>query len=223
MAQILPYELDAAKARGQARLEIETLERLERELSDEYTVYHGVHWAHSDEAAAFYGEIDFVVVNRYGRAIAIEQKNGEVTSNGHDLVKAYASGPKPVRAQVTRNLNALRSEFSRRFPNGGRLDIDHLLYLPDCELSGPPPSAIDPERVVDARSRDSLAGRITALFDQRTLPSGPRETMGIVSRAGRSPSVAASALVELLIEGTSGAQASGARRSNPQAGVSDAG
>jgi hypothetical protein len=178
MAQILPYELDAAKARGQARLEIETLERLERELSDEYTVYHGVHWAHSDESAAFYGEIDFVVVNRYGRAIAIEQKNGEVTSNGRDLVKAYASGPKPVRAQVTRNLNALMSEFARRFPNGGRLDIDHLLYLPDCELSGPLPSAIDPERVVDARSRDSLAGRITALFDQRTLPSGPRETHG---------------------------------------------
>jgi len=50
-----------------------------------------------------------------------------------------------------------------------------------------------------------------------------QRTMGIVSRAGRSPSVAASALVELLIEGTSGAQASGARRSNPQAGVSDAG
>ena len=178
MAQILPYELDAAKARGQARLEIETLERLERELSDEYTVYHGVHWAHSDESAAFYGEIDFVVVNRYGRAIAIEQKNGEVTSNGHDLVKAYASGPKQVRAQVTRNLNALMSEFARRFPNGGRLDIDHLLYLPDCELPGPPPSAIDPERVVDARSRDSLARRITALFDERTLPSGPRETHG---------------------------------------------
>jgi hypothetical protein len=178
MARILPEELDAAKARGQARREIETLEALERELSDEYTVYHGVHWAHSDDSAAFYGEIDFVVVNRYGRAIAIEQKNGALESDGRDLVKRYASGPKPVRAQVTRNLGALMREFARRFPDGGRLDIDHLLYLPDHELRGPLPSAIDPDRVIDARSRESLAKRVEALFDARPMPATPRDTHG---------------------------------------------
>lgn len=64
MARILPDEIDAAAHRGQAAREIETLERLERELPDEYTVFHGVHWAHADAGAAFYGEIDFVVANR---------------------------------------------------------------------------------------------------------------------------------------------------------------
>ena len=63
-------------------------------------MYHGVHWAHSDRSAAFYGEIDFVVVNRYGRAIAIEQKNGKLVSDGRDLLKPYAGGPKPVAAQT---------------------------------------------------------------------------------------------------------------------------
>lgn len=176
MARLVPEELDAAKARGQARREIETVEALERELSDEYTVYHGVHWAHSDDSAAFYGEIDFVVVNRYGRAIAIEQKNGELVSDGRDLLKPYAGGPKPVAAQMGRNLRGLMSEFSRRFPNSGRLDIDHLIYLPDHALAGPTPASVDPARVVDARSRESLAKRIEALFDERPMPASQGAT-----------------------------------------------
>ncbi|TXL64872.1 nuclease-related domain-containing DEAD/DEAH box helicase [Zeimonas arvi] len=176
MARLVPEELDAAKARGQARREIETVEALERELSDEYTVYHGVHWAHSDRSAAFYGEIDFVVVNRYGRAIAIEQKNGKLVSDGRDLLKPYAGGPKPVAAQMGRNLRGLMSEFSRRFPNSGRLDIDHLVYLPDHALAGPTPASVDPTRVVDARSRESLAKRIEALFDERPMPASQGAT-----------------------------------------------
>ena len=176
MARLVPEELDAAKARGQARREIETVEALERELSDEYTVYHGVHWAHSDSSAAFYGEIDFVVVNRYGRAIAIEQKNGELVSDSRDLLKPYADGPKPVAAQMGRNLRGLMSEFSRRFPNSGRIDIDHLVYLPDHALAGPTPASVDPARVVDARSRESLAKRIEALFDERPMPASQGAT-----------------------------------------------
>ncbi|MCM5571099.1 NERD domain-containing protein/DEAD/DEAH box helicase [Burkholderiaceae bacterium FT117] len=176
MARIVPEEIDAAKARGQARREIETLEALERELSAEYTVYHGVHWAHSDASAAFYGEIDFVVVNRCGRAIAIEQKNGGLESDGQDLLKRYGTGAKSVSAQVGRNLRGLMREFSRRFPKGGRLDIDHLLYLPDHALAGPTPASVDPARVVDARSPESLAKRIEALFDERPMPASQGAT-----------------------------------------------
>jgi hypothetical protein len=52
MVHIIPFETDAAFRRGQAARELETLDRLERELSDEFTVYHGVHWAHADAHAA---------------------------------------------------------------------------------------------------------------------------------------------------------------------------
>ena len=177
MARIVPDEIDAAACRGHAARELETLDALERELPDEYTVFHGVHWAHSSARAAFYGEIDFVVVNRLGRLIAIEQKNGPVAIGENDLVKSYRTGTKGLRAQVTRNLHNLMQEFGRRFP-GRRLDVDHLLYLPDCAVAGPLPAAIDPTRVVDARSKDRLAARIEEIYEERSLPATRRDTGG---------------------------------------------
>lgn len=177
MAQIVPYEIDAAAKRGQARRELETLERLEQELSGEYTVYHGVQWTHADDKAALYGEIDFIVANRLGRLIAIEQKNGPVEVGATDLVKHYASGAKGLRVQVGRNLKNLMSEFGRRHPDR-RLDIDHLLYLPDHEMAGPLPASIEPDRVVDARGRDRLSARILELFEARPEPASARATGG---------------------------------------------
>jgi len=177
MANIVPEEIDAAARRGHAAREIETLEMLGQQLSSEYTVYHGVHWARADESASVYGEIDFIVVNRLGRAIAIEQKNGAVEIGANDLVKQYESGATGLRAQVTRNLNQLRNRFGQEHP-GERLDIDHLLYLPDHVVSGPLPSSIDPDRVVDARERERLATRIIELLEDAGPPpssaQGPR-------------------------------------------------
>jgi len=169
MANIVPEEIDAATRRGHAAREIETLELLEQRLPGEYTVYHGVHWARAGESASIYGEIDFIVVDRVGRAIAIEQKNGVVAIGSDDLVKQYASGAKGLRAQVTRNLNQLRSQFGQTHP-GQRLDIDHLLYLPDHLVSGPLPSLIDRDRLVDARDRDRLAARIMEILENAVPP-----------------------------------------------------
>src|SRR5690606_22798012 len=103
------------------------------------------------------------VVDRLGRALAIEQKNGSVSVGPDDLLKHYRSGAKGVRAQLTRSLNRLRSEFGGRHA-GQRIDIEHLLYLPDMMVVGPLPSSIDPSRVVDAGSREPLAARIVEIL-----------------------------------------------------------
>lgn len=173
MAQIFPYELDAARAVGWARAELETLDRLELELPDEYSVYHGVHWARVDGGASVYGEIDFLVVNRYGRVLAIEQKNGPVHVQGDELVKTYDSSTKVIRAQVSRNVNHLRNEFSRRH-GGANLTVDHLLYCPEARLRGQLPMSIDPSRVVDAGDSENLSRRIREIFDSVTMPQGSR-------------------------------------------------
>src|SRR5690606_28077805 len=81
-----------------------------------------------------------------------------------DLLKHYPSGAKGVRAQLTRNLNRLRSEFSGRHA-GQRIDIEHVLYLPDMTVAGPLPASIDPGRVVDAGSPEPLATRIVEILE----------------------------------------------------------
>ena len=167
MARLVPYEIDAARARGSASNELATLDLLESVLGDEFTIYHGVHWARVEGGASIYGEIDFIIVDRMGRLLAIEQKNGLIESDGSDLFKNYASGPKSIRAQVNRNIQNLTSEFSKRHDDR-RLDIDHLLFCPDDNVLGRLPASIDRQRVVDATQARHLPDRIQNLFDRRS-------------------------------------------------------
>lgn len=130
-----------------------------------------MHWASAAGQTSVYGEIDFIIVDRQGRALAIEQKNGVVGVGTDDLIKQYPNGAKGVRAQLTRNLNRLRGEFASRH-SGQRIDIEHLLYLPDMELAGALPASIDPARVVDARDRERLAARTVEILESAPARSG---------------------------------------------------
>ncbi|MBM3479747.1 MAG: nuclease [Alphaproteobacteria bacterium] len=176
MARIVPSDAAPDPAGGEVpSAEMRTLERLRDGLDDGYTIYHGVHWARAGSSGSVYGEIDFIVANRFGRLLAIEQKDTEVSAVGGDLVARYgprrAAGdavPEPraksVVSQVTRNLNALRSGFSQR--NGGRqLHVDHLLYLPASRVRGVLPSSVDPARVVDADRDGDLVDVVRGLLD----------------------------------------------------------
>jgi hypothetical protein len=144
-------------------------------LPQEFTVFHGIHWARSDQASPLYGEIDFIVMNRHGRLLAIEQKDAPVTVVRNDLVVRYRSDEKPksVLTQVNRNLNALRQEFNRRH-SGRNLLVDHLLYLPESTIQGDLPSSVDPSRVVDQSRAGQLVDIITAIFDADPMPSGDK-------------------------------------------------
>lgn len=170
LARLLPDEIDAARARGIAPPELRTLDALGHALSDEFTVFHGVHWARAGDGGSVYGEIDFLVMNRYGRVLAIEQKNGALERVGDELVKRYPSGAKSVRVQIARNIANLRREFGRRHP-GRKLDVDHLLYCPDDRVLERLLAGIDPDRVVDARDARWLPDRIAALFGRQPAPT----------------------------------------------------
>ena len=177
MARIVPSDSEpvAASVHGTSP-EMRTLARLRDGLDDTYTIYHGVHWARANAHGSVYGEIDFIVANRFGRLLAIEQKDTQVVATGDDLVARYrprrvGGGPAPaprdksVVSQVTRNLNALRSEFSNR--HGGKpLHVDHLLYLPTSRVAGALPSSVDPRRVVDADRDDELVAVVEELLER---------------------------------------------------------
>jgi hypothetical protein len=80
--------------------ELRTLYLLRNSLPNDYTVYHGVHWSLEWRSVPAFGEIDFIVVNRSGEVLAIEQKSGALEETPGGLVKQYADGPKNVAAQA---------------------------------------------------------------------------------------------------------------------------
>ncbi len=102
MARIVPSDLTQLALAGARVPELATLQELRARLPGTYTVFHGVHWSREYRGHTVFGELDFVVVNRAGRALLIEQKNGRLEETAAGLVKPYAERPKSVADQVRR-------------------------------------------------------------------------------------------------------------------------
>ena len=177
MAQIFPEDFHIENKEFRFSSEIGTLLRLKSELPDQYSVFHGIHWTRIEEDAAIYGEIDFLVVNQYGKILAIEQKETKIErSKAGDLLAIYDSAngrrsEKSISSQVTRNIHSLRQEFSRRH-SGKSIQIDHLLYLPTATITGPLPSSLAIGRVVDQSESINLSEIILKIFEDNPIPSG---------------------------------------------------
>jgi hypothetical protein len=177
MARLFPDDIQVADTERRYSSELATLLRLKDELSDQYCIFHGVHWTKVEDEATVYGEIDFLIVNTYGKILAIEQKETTIEKNKQgELVAIYqrADGErkeKSIRSQVTRNIQSLRQEFSRRYKNKS-LHIEHLLYLPTANLNGEAPVNVALGRVVDATEAKFLPEIIRNIFDASPEPAG---------------------------------------------------
>lgn len=170
MAYIVPADISQLALSNAHTGELATLDMLKRLLPDAYTVFHNVHWSRARKDFAAFGEIDFVVVNRAGRCIFIEQKNGALEETADGLFKHYANGSKEVSSQILRNLDNVRDKFRQQYKD--RLDVDYLIYCPDHRLKGVHAVAYEAARVVDAAAADKLADRIMALAPANAQDDG---------------------------------------------------
>jgi hypothetical protein len=175
MAHIIPdgwQNLDIATPSVQR--ELETLRDLASTLPDDYTVYHGIHWSTLDRGHAVFGEIDFVVVNRSGSLLLIEQKLGFLSETAEGLVKEYPGKSKSVPVQMARSRDALLDKLKQR--NGlGPTRVESLLFCPHYTVKNPHSAGIVPERIVDSKRKDQLAQII-----QKILPAGEKTDISIV-------------------------------------------
>lgn len=163
MARIIPDGWETLPASGPAQRELETLGVLARGLPDDYAVYHAVHWTNVERVHAIHGEIDFVVVNRAGHLLLIEQKSGVLEETPDGLVKRYGNRDKQVAVQMARTVDGLRGKLLRSL-NGPVVPIEHLLYCPDYVVRQPLTAGLLPERIVDARRADQLSRLIQAFL-----------------------------------------------------------
>lgn len=172
MARIIPDGWRELEVSGAAAREIETLGRLAEALADDYTVYHAVHWTNLDRGFAVYGEIDFVVVNRAGDLLLIEQKSGFLEETPDGLVKRYADKTKSVPIQLARNADGLLAKLKKR-GGCGEVHLDFLLYCPDYTVKQLETAGIPAQRIVDARQKDHLAAFVASFLPRASPTTGP--------------------------------------------------
>ena len=159
MARIVPSDIARLELAGHNGHEVETLRRLQARLPDSYTVFHGVHLTREWPSETVFGELDFVVVNRAGKALLIEQKGGTLEETEDGLIAHYADRSKSVAHEVQRAPDHVREKF-RRTQGGRAIDLDYLIYCPAHRLVRINAAALDPSRVVDATARDRLPERV---------------------------------------------------------------
>ena len=164
MARIVPSDISRFALSGGHTQELETLRQLKSALPEDYTVFHGVHWSREYAAWTHFGEIDFVVLNRSGDVLFIEQKNGALEESATGLVKHYGRSEKNVADQLHRSIDKVRDKFTWQHGRAQPLTVDYLIYCPDYRVKHLNAAGLDGERIVDAGAKDGLAGRIQKIL-----------------------------------------------------------
>lgn len=158
MAQIIP--IDATKdveLNGGRNGELETLAKLQADLPDDYWVFHSVHWSRRNAKYTDFGEIDFVVINRSGKVLFIEQKNGPMLEYPGALIKEYRSGKrKDVAQQIFRSIDLVHDKF-KKHAGGLALNPSYLICLPEYQVKNMKSVGLDAANVVDSTKYDSIA------------------------------------------------------------------
>ena len=168
MAYIIPSDITQLALAGGNTRELETLQQLKTKLPPDYTVFHGVHWSREYAGHTVYGEIDFVIVNRSGEVLLIEQKNGPLDETADGLVKNYSDKTKNVGDQIKRSVDKIREKFKWIHRADGALHLDYLIYCPDHRIKKVNSAALDLSRIVDATATGDFCkkiGEVLALGD----------------------------------------------------------
>ncbi len=165
MARTVPDGWRQLSATGAAAREIETLALLSAQLPDAYTVFHAVHWTNLERGFAVYGEIDFVVANRAGDLLLIEQKSGYLDETPEGLIRRHAGRTRSIAVHLARSRDVLAGKLQAR-PGCREVRVDALFYCPDYRVRQPQTAGLQPERIVDASRREALAATIRAILPE---------------------------------------------------------
>ena len=168
VARVFPSDLSKLALAGASQPELSTLALLNKRLSDDFTVFHGVHWSREYAKWTHFGEVDFVVINRSGDVLLIEQKNGALVDGDDGLVKQYEDGDKNVNHQIRRSVDKVHQKFRWQHGGKGKLKLDYLIYCPDHRVVKVNSAALDMSRIVDSGAKDGLPTRIQSVLGAST-------------------------------------------------------
>jgi len=138
--------------------EYQVLQCLEKGLSDEFQIFHGVDWSSVHDGTQWFGELDAVVMAPTGNLVILEVKAGNIEVGETGLHKRYDQRTRNVGGQTRQQHAAIRARLRQAGLDG--VYIGHLLVLPDARIAQGT-VAYPRERIVDATEQDSLCLRVT--------------------------------------------------------------
>ena len=147
--------------------EIQTLRTMASGLTEAYCVFHSVHWTRLiDPKSRALGEIDFVVMNRAGELLLIEQKTGPLIESNGELWKSYSHqhAPKSVTSQLFRNQDGLLTKF--RKVHNALLKTTNVLYCPDYKVIEVKTSGLDRNQIIDSTESDLFCQKLMKLLPE---------------------------------------------------------
>ncbi len=180
MARLYPSNIDVqltAEAGDSAEAAIAA--RLKEDLDDAYTVFWELPVAWREPDGLREAEIDLAVVNREGRCLLIELKQGGIEETNGALVKRYASGAKSIPQQMQRARDGLRNAFAKAHPKD-KLIVSSLLLCPDHMVKNPKAAGLDPQCIVDASRAAQLPKAIAEVLPPGLDTRGARQHHGRV-------------------------------------------
>ena len=160
MAQIYPDNWQQLQLGGHLGREVDTLALFARHLPDEYEVFHQVHWISLNDDRTGLNEADFIIINRAGHVLLLEQRSGWLNETPEQGLQIVTSGRR--RISVQSHLAELHQTLTARL--GALLDqpplIEILFYCPDYSVQNPGSAGLPPQRIIDVNHRDTLCTRI---------------------------------------------------------------
>jgi hypothetical protein len=164
MAHLLPSDISKLELSEARSPEHATLAILEAGLTQEFTVFHSVHWSNVYERRTVFGEIDFVVVNQAGDVLVVEQKNGRLEETQDGLVKQYTGESKSVVGQLNRSLNQIRKKYQYIHGKEEEPGYSYLFYCPDYRVQNLNAAGLDKSCIVDSHNVENLCAVINQLL-----------------------------------------------------------
>lgn len=169
--RIYPSDFELPTTEGAVSLalarEIQTLKVLQQGLSDAYCVFHSVHWTRLlENKSRALGEIDFIVMNRSGELLLIEQKTGGLIEESGDLLKSYSKHQpaKSITLQLLRNQDGLLTKYRKVYNE--LLRTSNVLYCPDYKILEAKTSALDRNQIIDSTEVDLLCQKLMKLLPE---------------------------------------------------------
>lgn len=115
------------------------------------------------------GEIDFIVMNRAGDLLLIEQKTGSLIESSGDLLKAYAPdrAAKSVTTQILRNQDGLLNKYRKAHQD--LLKTTNALYCPDYKIIEAKTAALDRSQIIDSTEVNLLCQKVMKLLPEGVI------------------------------------------------------